>query len=118
MSVTKVWHYSPGRGEAWPDGTILDALLQAGIKLHAVDPPAPGGPGVLFFDRITPHLSDFLREASRCGVGRVLAVAISDTALDNRGVWGLLQAGASDVFSWDHSDAPAQEVAARFRRWK
>jgi transcriptional regulator with GAF, ATPase, and Fis domain len=28
-----------------------------------------------------------------------------------------LQAGATDVFAWDHSHEPAREVAARFERW-
>jgi transcriptional regulator with GAF, ATPase, and Fis domain len=105
-------------GEAMPEKSILDALSRAGISSYAVDPPEPFGPGVLFFNQITQRLCQFLREASRRGLERVLAVALSQTALIERSAWQLLQAGASDVFAWDHSTDPAQEVAARFERWE
>jgi transcriptional regulator with GAF, ATPase, and Fis domain len=116
--ATRVWHYFLGLDKARPDSTMLDALKQAGIDLYQVDPPAPEGQGLLFFDRITSQLCDFLSGVSRHGLGRVLAIALHRAALDNRGIWRLLQAGASDVFAWDHSANPAQGVAARFMRWK
>jgi transcriptional regulator with GAF, ATPase, and Fis domain len=117
MSVTGIWHHFMGQGEASLDTPILDAFSHAGISLYGVDSPAARGPGVIFFDQITPDLCRFLREASHQGLERVLAIALSHSALVYNGTWRLLQAGASDVFAWDHSPDPAQEVAARFDRW-
>jgi transcriptional regulator with GAF, ATPase, and Fis domain len=116
--ATRVWHHFLGLDKARPNSMALDALKQAGIDLYEADPSAPEGQGVLFFDRITAQLCDFLGGASRHGLGRVLAIALHRAALSNRGVWRLLQAGASDVFAWDHSADPAQEVVARFMRWR
>jgi transcriptional regulator with GAF, ATPase, and Fis domain len=118
MSVTAIWHHFMRQGEAMPEKPILDALSRAGVRSYAADPSEPSGQGVLFFDQITQRLCHFLSEASRRGLERILAVALSPSALAERGAWRLLQAGASDVFAWDHSTDPAQEVAARFERWE
>ena len=118
MSVTAIWHHFMWQGEAMPEKSILDALSRAGVRSYAADPSEPSGQGVLFFDQITQRLCHFLSEASRRGLERILAVALSHSALADRGAWRLLQAGASDVFAWDHSTDPAQEVAARFERWE
>jgi hypothetical protein len=83
-----------------------------------VDASEPSGQGVLFFDQITQRLCHFLSEVSWRGLERILAVALSPSALAERGAWRLLQTGASDIFAWDHSTNPAQEVAARFERWE
>src|SRR5262245_65711708 len=107
--ATRVWHYFLGSDKVRPVSPMLDALNRAGIILYEVDPSAPEGQGVLFFDQVTSQLYDFLRETSRHGLGRVLAIALSQAALDSRGAWRLLQAGASDVFAWDHSTNPGQE---------
>jgi len=117
MSMTGVWHCFFGQGEIMPESPILDALSRAGVGLCTVDLAAARGPGVIFFDQLTPDLCRFLREASHQGLERVLAIALSHSALVDHGTWRLLQAGASDVFAWDHSPDPAQEVAARFDRW-
>jgi transcriptional regulator with GAF, ATPase, and Fis domain len=106
------------QGDAMPEKSILDALSRAGAGSYAVDMSEPSGPGVLFFDQITQRLCQLLRDASRRGLERVLAIALSHSALAERGAWRLLQAGASDVFAWDHSSDPAREVAARFERWR
>jgi transcriptional regulator with GAF, ATPase, and Fis domain len=73
---------------------------------------------VLIFDEITQELCDFLREISHTGLERVLAVAVADSALSDGGAWRLLQAGASDVFAWNHSSDPTSEIAARLDRWE
>jgi transcriptional regulator with GAF, ATPase, and Fis domain len=72
---------------------------------------------VVVFDQITQQLHDFLRVASRNGLDRVLAVAVSRSTLVGGGAWPLLQSGASDVIAWDNSANPAEDVAARFERW-
>lgn len=118
MSMMAVWHHFIKQGEAMPEKSILDALSRAGVRSYAVNPSEPSGGGVLIFDQITQRLCHFLREASRRGLDRVLAIALSHSALAEGGAWQLLQAGASDVFAWDHSTDPAREVAARFVRWE
>jgi transcriptional regulator with GAF, ATPase, and Fis domain len=45
-------------------------------------------------------------------------VAASRALLNARACWRLLEAGASDVFAWDHSGDPAVDIVARFRRWE
>src|SRR5215831_17785864 len=117
--MMQVWQYFLGLGRSGvrSQGAIVDALARAGVDTYTLNPDAPGGPGVLIFDEITQQLYDFLREVSRNGLERVLAVAVSCSALADGGAWSLLQAGASDVFSWDHTQNPAGEVAARFERW-
>lgn len=116
MSLRNVWHHFMKRGEATPEISIRDTLARAGVGTASLNISEPAGPGVVFFDQITPVLCGFLREASRGG--RVLAIAVSHSALIEGGAWQLLQAGASDVFSWDHSSDPSAEVAARFERWE
>jgi transcriptional regulator with GAF, ATPase, and Fis domain len=75
------------------------------------------GPGLLIFDEITQQLYDFVQEMSCNGLDRILAIAVSRSALTHGDAWSLLQAGASDVFPWDSTPHPAEDVAARFTRW-
>jgi hypothetical protein len=99
MSVTAVWHHFMKQGEAMPEKSILDALSRVGVRSRSTDPSEPSGQGVLFFDQITQRLCHYLREASRRGLKRVLAIALSQSALALARAWQLLQAGASDVFA-------------------
>jgi len=101
MSVTAIWHHFMRQGEAMPQKSILDALSRAGVRSYAADPSEPSGQGVLFFDQITQRLCHFLSEASRRGLERILAVALSHSALAERGAWRLLQAGASGPASFE-----------------
>ena len=48
----------------------------------------------------------------------MLAISVAPPASLNNCAWRLLHAGASDVFAWEHSRAPAAEVAARLARWE
>jgi transcriptional regulator with GAF, ATPase, and Fis domain len=105
-------------GGGLPKDLIVESLTRAGISTVTLDPGASSGPGVLIFDEITQELCDFLREISHTGLERVLAVAVADSALSDGGAWRLLQAGASDVFAWNHSSDPTSEIAARLDRWE
>jgi transcriptional regulator with GAF, ATPase, and Fis domain len=96
----------------------LAKLGQAGVELHPLQLGAGLGPGLLVFDEMSKELYDFVREASRDGHERVLAVAFGSAPLVPLSTWRLLEAGASDVFDWDHSAAPELEIAARFQRWE
>jgi len=111
----EIWHCFLGKK---PDVTILDALSQVRLLHHACESFPPRGPGIVFFDEVSAQLLDLLREASKSGMERVLAIALSRTGMKPTDIWRLLGAGASDVFAWDHSDDPAREIAARFERWQ
>jgi transcriptional regulator with GAF, ATPase, and Fis domain len=114
----KIWHRSISRR---PQIAILDALARSNLSIQTCESiPQNGscGPGIIFFDKITPQLIDLLRETSGGGMERVLAIAFARDDLKADGIWSLLRAGASDVFAWDHSADPAREVAARFERWE
>src|ERR1041384_440686 len=110
----EIWHCFLGQK---PKVTILDALSQARLLHHACKSFPPQGPGIVFFDEINTQLLGVLSEASRQGIERVLAIAVSPTGMKPMDTWRLLSAGASDVFAWDHSSDPAREIAARFERW-
>ena len=96
---------------------ISRALARAGLG-PTEDRGAGTGPGLLVFDAVSTELCDLVRERSRGGIERVLAVAASRSALRSGDAWLLLHAGASDVFAWDHSPHPAAEIAARLDRWE
>ena len=112
-----MWHRFAERGDASQMTAIIQALVRAGVKTQILDSDDVSGPGILFFHQVSPTLCDQLRQLSRNGRERVLAVAISHTSLVGESAWRLLHSGASDVFAWDHSDNPASEIAARFERW-
>jgi transcriptional regulator with GAF, ATPase, and Fis domain len=98
--------------------TVVESLVRAGIHSSAYDGAVTNAFGILFFECVSQELFDFLRAASRNGVERVLAIAVSRSGLKGGAAWQLLSAGASDVFAWDHSSEPAVEVAARLERWQ
>ncbi len=113
----RVWCHFFGLDNVVLRSAVVEALTGVGITTYALDPEKPSGPGMLVFGEITQRLCGFLREVAHSGLERVLAIAASSSALAGGDAWRLLQAGASDVFAWDHSTNPAGEVAARFERW-
>jgi transcriptional regulator with GAF, ATPase, and Fis domain len=72
---------------------------------------------VVFFDTIDADLAHAVRQFSGGGINRLLAIASPAVRLAPDDAWRLLAEGASDVFAWDHSAKPADEVAARLARW-
>jgi transcriptional regulator with GAF, ATPase, and Fis domain len=114
---TRVWHHFLMPDHCPDKSTILNALEEADISTYELDLEAPQGSGVIFFEEITPQLCNFLRQLSCNGLQRVLAIALSRSALADDGAWRLLHCGASDVFAWHHSPSSAGEVAAQFERW-
>lgn len=113
-----VWSTFLGQAQNKPTADWVAALRSAGLQVRDACVREAQGPGVLFFEEITPSLCDLLREISDQGNERIICIALNRAALTNGKSWLLLQAGASDVFAWDHSSRPAQEVAARFKRWQ
>jgi len=114
----KLWHYFFGQQDARLKNEVLESLKRGGVSTDLLGPHAASGPGVLFFSEMSEALGESLRRLSRDGLQRVLAIAVSPHAVTGGCAWRLLQAGASDVFAWDHSPAPAAEVGARFERWE
>ena len=88
----------------------MQALLHEHVRKHAPTSEEHTGPGIVFFDAVSQPVCDLVRESSRNGLERVLAVATFQTALTGNSVWRLLHSGASDVFAWDHSTQPAREI--------
>lgn len=119
MTAKRVWYHFliHGQGDSLFASQAIKSLTNAGISTYQFDPDEPCGAGVLFFDQVTQPLCSFLREASHNGLERVLAITASPAALASGNAWRLLEAGASDVFAWDHSPDPAKEVATRFEHW-
>ncbi|HEX8903413.1 MAG TPA: sigma 54-interacting transcriptional regulator, partial [Longimicrobiaceae bacterium] len=114
MPAPRIWYRAFG---SHADDPVRALAAHAG-GLAPLDRDEAPGPGVVFFDELTEPLCDFVRDASRNGVRRVLAVATSAAALPREGAWRLLRHGASDVFAWDHSPTPAAEVVLRLERWR
>jgi len=114
--MTRVWHHFHEPKKSLSCREIVSALAQAGISNYPLDQKVPKGLGILFFDEITSNLCQFVREASCNGIERVLAVSVSKSPLDCS-LWSLLQAGASDVITWDGSARCAIDISHRLERW-
>lgn len=118
MFLKEVWHHFLGRIEADTQQSILKILSKSGVKSKEFNPDSPGGAGMVFFSEINNSLQEFLRQASRQGLERVLAIAVCASVPSNTVVWSLLQSGASDVFSLHHSKDVGSKIAARIDRWR
>lgn len=111
------WHHFIEPMDASIRSSILRLLAGAHFKTSERVSPDDPGPGVLFFAHVNRHVCDVVRRASRNGLERVLAVAVCGSSLGT-GAWRLLASGASDVFAWEHFGQPAEEIRARFERWR
>ena len=100
------------------DSHLSKKLQQAGLSSQEVCAEEMPTAGIIFFDQLTPQLYEVMRAVSHQGSERIIGVALNRAALANGQSWMLLQAGASDVFDWEHSSNPAQEIAEHFERWQ
>jgi transcriptional regulator with GAF, ATPase, and Fis domain len=112
------WCHFCIRDHAAYQDSISASLARAGLILHPVDLSTPQGSGMIFFDEVNQSLYDFIGEASRSSSSHILAIATDHSVLVEETYWRLLQAGAADVFAWNHSVEPSREIAARFKRWE
>jgi len=97
---------------------MLASLASDGLKTDTPDQENPDNPSVLFFTEIDQPLYTLLREASRNGLERVLAIAAKPGLLHNGAAWRLLEAGATDVFACHHLLEMTAQVVARLERWR
>lgn len=111
----EIWHCFPGTE---PHVPVIESLNQAGLRSQDSKSFGCNGPGIMFFKEFSDQLLDLLQETSRRGLERVLAISLSRRALEPSVIWNLLAAGAADVFAWHRCRNPAQEILARFQRWK
>jgi len=93
------------------------SLADEGIDLQPLVSGPPDCPGVVFFDTTSPGLCEFVREASRNGTERLLAIALPNCAANTTELWALLDAGAADAFRWDSRQDTAAQIAARIAHW-
>jgi hypothetical protein len=111
----RVWTCFRTSNESISSSGVQKALTGAGIQSISEN-GLRVGPGLLFFDCVSPELCDFLNEVTQGGTERVLAIGSSRSSFSSDSSWSLLNAGAADVFAWDHSENPAEEIAARLQR--
>lgn len=116
MAMRSAWYHVVGAEDAGAVQPLVESLAAAGLALVPLG-AAPGRPGLVAFDRVTPDLCEILREQSRSGLDRVLALALRGDALPGDEVWALLHSGAADVLAWDRSALIARQIAARVERW-
>jgi transcriptional regulator with GAF, ATPase, and Fis domain len=76
-----------------------------------------GVPGIVIVSDITSEICEFVRNASRNGTERVIALAAQEATFAKGGAWRILQAGASDVLVWSELRDPGSAIAARIKRW-
>jgi transcriptional regulator with GAF, ATPase, and Fis domain len=97
--------------------SVTHRLSEMGVRLgprgQDADPPRNGV--VLFAEAAAA--ADSLHQVGGNGSGRALALCTSGRALGDES-WALLQAGASDVFTWRDSEDTARQVAQRLQRWQ
>jgi hypothetical protein len=95
---------------------LMRSLTDVGLCLCDFEARQALDPGIIFFDKDTDQVCALLRNGNPGRMERVFAIGLSASELPD-GPWRLLQAGASEVFAWDHSSQPAMEIAARLERW-
>ncbi len=112
-----LWFRSFAGENSAPSAALRAALAEAGFRIEEDRSSSPSGSGILFLDVVSGSVLEFLREAARDGLDRILAIAAPRSKIGNGDAWRLLEAGASDFLLWDDRHDPANEAAARFRRW-
>src|SRR6185436_16982763 len=80
----EIWYCFLGRQ---PRADILNALNETGLLHRACETPPSNGPGIIFFDEITNQLAETVHAASGRGAERVIAIALSRSAMKPAGIW-------------------------------
>jgi transcriptional regulator with GAF, ATPase, and Fis domain len=96
--------------------SMIRGLAALDVRLRPRDAPDAPSVGVVVFSTMTSRVADFVQEVTSRNPERVLAVSTSRGLRGDDG-WGLLRAGASDVFTWCDPAQSARHVADRLRRW-
>jgi transcriptional regulator with GAF, ATPase, and Fis domain len=118
--MNKVWYHffecNAASRDVYKESIIL-RLVRSGIEMFELDEECQREMGVLFFHEFSDGLCNFIRDVSRSGIGRILALADSCAALERDNSWRLLHAGVSDVFALDSAVDCAEKILSRLKRW-
>lgn len=113
--ITVEFHCVAGAGTA--RAGIADVLEQEDVKVAQAGSVHAGVPVLLSFDHVDEEVCAAVREQSRQGAQRVVALALNRENLDTRGTWQLMEAGATDVLAWDSDRRSTAALVARLRRY-
>ena len=97
--------------------SVSSSLSEAGIQTSDYRPDLNGITGIVALEQISPETLARVSTVSKNSRERVLTLRWGRGALPGSEAWKLLDAGASDVLSWDGSREVALQVAARLERW-
>lgn len=92
------------------------ALREQGVDIEPFENVRSLRYGILLFEEPSEQVRSFLRERSRGGQTRIIAVKTS-RPLQTADAWGLAEAGAADVLVWDRSQDSCEQIKARLERW-
>jgi transcriptional regulator with GAF, ATPase, and Fis domain len=118
MAESRTWLHFCEQGELPSCLKVVSALAQAGLDATTWEEDTGEGPGLVFFNSVTPQVYQSLSRLSRQGAEFVLALTRQRSALTSASIWGLLRAGAADVLGWENPEELAHAVAARIKRWQ
>ena len=97
--------------------SLTSALSQLDIITADLADAHPPGPGIVIFEALTDEVRGAVRQLSRTGYDRVLALAAKGCALSSEAAWELIEVGAADVLVWDDCSDPITTIVARIERW-
>lgn len=100
------------------DQEVTEQIARDSLQLASLERNGDACPGIVVLEQVTPEICDFIAEASRNGIGRILVLVTDRAALAGDYAWQLLRAGASDVLVWRELANPGGVIASRLRRWR
>src|SRR5215203_4776349 len=87
--------------EVFSEAEFIATVRPKGIEARPLEAEPESVPLIVVFSELTVQLCDVIRTTSSNGLRRVVALALSRSALNHGESWRLLEAGASDVLAWD-----------------
>jgi len=100
--------------ESRDEACIRSALVSVGIEPVSLENHT-GSVGIIAFSEIDAGLITWIRDLHSRGLTWILVFAVDKSALQNRGIWRLLEAGAADVTEW--SDLAPNQILAKVQRF-
>jgi len=112
-----IWIHSLPNGDEPEKRALADLLRSMAIETREYSWSLENAPGVVLISECNENALRFMRDASLCGGSRIVALAREKSSLAGGAAWKFLEAGASDVMSWDGSPQTAENLAERLKRW-
>ena len=113
MRLSTTLHFSPDIS------SVVRNSMRALLERAQLEVMAVAGPQTPFSIVVFAGIDDSLKEDVRslAQFSTVLAICLQTDANAAATMWGLLEAGASDVLLWHGLPANADQVSARIERW-